>query len=139
MVEGKSVSAVGGGSPVFRDAVELENVLRIEVCTVTHKVGLINKTKSMERRSWDEEEFLEDMVTWAKFSGMRPNDPFFSREVRRPTGAKKLSFKKCTGKMVTEAIKRAVTQEGMDPKYFSFHSLRKGCITQMKALHMSKE
>ena len=32
-----------------------------------------------------------------------------------------------------------ITQEGMDPKYFSFHSLRKGCITQMKALHMSKE
>ena len=41
--------------------------------------------------------------------------------------------------MVTEALKAEVTRQGLDPTLFSFHSLRKGAVTLMKALGVSRE
>jgi hypothetical protein len=41
--------------------------------------------------------------------------------------------------MVTEALKAEVTRQGLDPTLFSFHSLRKGAVTHMKALGISRE
>ena len=68
-VKGAKVMAVRAGYPDFKEVVWPDNVNAIEVRAITHKVGMINYSKLIGRRSWAEIEFLEDMTTWAKFSG----------------------------------------------------------------------
>jgi hypothetical protein len=41
--------------------------------------------------------------------------------------------------MVTEAIKEEVVSQHLPPVLFSFHSLRKGAVTHMKALGVSRD
>ena len=42
-------------------------------------------------------------------------------------------------KDVREALKRACEENGLDPNYFSSHSLRKGAITEMRSLGASED
>ena len=40
---------------------------------------------------------------------------------------------------VREALKSACEENGLDPEYFSSHSLRKGAITEMRSLGASED
>jgi hypothetical protein len=113
------------------------DVRAIEVCALTHKVGMINHTKTVGKRSDEEEEFLGDLVEWLMFSGASGKDELFCRYAPRKNG--RWTKKVCRAEAVTKALKEAIVEEGMDPKFFSFHSLRKAAVNQMKALGMTRE
>ena len=49
------------------------------------------------------------------------------------------SHKVCTPSMVSKALKKAATRDGLPEDSYSFHSLRKGGVTQMKALAVGRE
>jgi hypothetical protein len=106
-------------------------------CELTHKPGVINTTKEIRRDSEEEEEFPEDLVRLMKQSGATSKEPLFSRRAPAANGIIRLKVRR--PRMVTEAIKAEVTRQGLDPTPFSFHSLRKGAVTHMKALGVSRE
>jgi hypothetical protein len=135
--EGTLQHSVRGGHSTFSIIVEPHNGRMVEVCALTHKPGVINTTKEIKRGSDEEEEFLEDLVTFMKYSGATSKEPLFSRRVTAPNGT--VRHKGCRSRMVTEALKAEVTRQGLDPLLFSFHSLRKGAVTHMKALGVSRE
>jgi hypothetical protein len=135
--DGVSVNRIRGGSTLMVEKVEIRNVRMLEVCALTHKVGTINTTKMIRRNGEEAEEFLEDLTEFMLRSGAVTGDPLFSRRAVQPGG--KLSHKVCRSKMVTDAIKEEVKSQGLSPDLFSFHSLRKGAVTQMKALGVSRD
>jgi integrase len=136
-IEGQWIERVRGGDEATLERIEIDNVNTLEICALTHKVGQINTTKRIARNSEEEAQFLEDLMEFMKHSGAGAKDPLFSRNTKKPNGV--MSKKKCRPKMVTEAIKTEVTAQGLPPLLFSFHSLRKGAVTHMKALGVSRE
>jgi DNA-binding transcriptional regulator YdaS (Cro superfamily) len=128
---------VRGGGDALRELVEIENVQMLEVNALTHKVGQIHTTKQITREGEESEEFMEDLVEFMKNSGASATEPLFSRWAKLPR--RKIAFKVCRARMVTEAIKDEVVCQGLSPALFSFHSLRKGTVTHMKAMRMSRE
>jgi hypothetical protein len=136
-IEGQWIERVRGGDEATLESIEIDNVNTLEICALTHKVGQINTTKRIARNSEEEAQFLEDLMEFMKHSGAGAKDPLFSRNTKKPNGV--MSKKKCRPKMVTEAIKTEVTAQGLPPLLFSFHSLRKGAVTHMKALGVSRE
>jgi hypothetical protein len=137
MHDGVPHFSVRGGTPMVRELVDPCNVRMMEICALTHKPGVINATKEIKRDSEEEEEFLEDLVDFMKHSGATSQEPLFSRRTPSPNGT--VRHKVCRARMVTEALKAEVTRQGLDPTLFSFHSLRKGAVTHMKALGVSRE
>jgi hypothetical protein len=135
--EGVNRHSVRGGTDTVRDLVSPDNVRMIEICALTHKSGVINTTKEIKRDSEEEEELLEDLVRFMKPSGATSKEPLFSRRASAANGV--IRLKVCKPRMITEAIKAEVTRQGLDPTLFSFHSLRKGAVTHMKALGVSRE
>jgi hypothetical protein len=135
--QGEACYSLRGGTVAFSDLVEPANVHMVEICALTHKPGVINTTKQIKRSSEEEEEFLEDLMNFMKWSGATSQEPLFSRRTTAPNGATR--YKVCRARMVTEALKAEVTRQGLDPTLFSFHSLRKGAVTLMKALGVSRE
>ena len=49
----------------------------------------------------------------------------------KPNGV--LSTKVCTPSMVSKALKKAAARDDLPEDSYSFHSSRKGAVTQMKA------
>jgi hypothetical protein len=135
--EGESRYSLRGGTMAFSHSVDPANVRMVEICALTHKPGVINTTKQIKRSSEEEEEFLEDLISFMKWSGATSQEPLFSRRATAANG--KVRHKICRARMVTEALKAEVTRQGLDPTLFSFHSLRKGAVTLMKALGVSRE
>jgi hypothetical protein len=135
--EGLSQLSLRGGSAAITDLVEPSNVRMIEICALTHKPGVINATKEIRRGSEEEEEFLEDLVSFMKHSGATSREPLFSRRAALTNGT--VRHKVCRPRAVTEALKAEVVRQGLEPTLFSFHSLRKGAVTLMKALGVSRE
>ena len=72
----------------------------------------------------------------AFMSGVTSKDYFFSRWAPCCRGV--VRNNKWNPKIVAQAIKKAVVLAGLCPDMFSFHSLRKGAVTQMKALRVDK-
>jgi hypothetical protein len=101
---------------------------------------MIHAGKMIEARTEEEEQLLMDLVDWVLHSGSGPENPLFSRYTQFP---KKPSMKKvCTPYMVVKVLKALVQEAGLDPEEFSlqgefslrsFHSLRRGCVTQLRA------
>jgi hypothetical protein len=128
---GSMVSSIRGGSAVFRKHVTAANVISCNVWGVTHKVGMIHAGKMIEARTEEEELLLADLVDWVLHSGSAPEDPLFSRYTQFP--GKPRMKKVCTPYMVVKVLKALVKEAGLDPNEFSLHSLRKGCVTQLRA------
>jgi hypothetical protein len=137
LIGGRRVFRVKGGSYAMSHYVVSDNVENISVRAYTHKVGTVNHSKLIGRRSAEERRFLEDLVAFAIRSGAGPQEPFFSRWAKQPNG--QVKHRKCQSKMVSGAIKETIALEGLDPAKFAFHSLRKASVTQMNALGVSKE
>jgi hypothetical protein len=134
---GHMVSSIRGGSASFRQCVVVSNVSSCSVSAVTHKTGLIRASKMIEARTEEERLLLEDLVDWVLHSGSGPGEPLFSRYTQFPGKPRKL--KVCIPKMVVEVLKGFVEKAGLDPKEFSLHSLRKGCVTQLNAHGIGQE
>jgi hypothetical protein len=135
--EGVNRHSVRGGTDTVRDLVSPDNVRMIEMCALTHKPGVINTTKEIKRDSKEEEEFLEDLVRFMNQCEATSKEPLFRS--RAPAANGVIRLKVCRPRMVTEALKAEVTRQGLDPTLLSFHSLRKGAVTHMKALGVSRE
>jgi hypothetical protein len=136
-INNEAVQAIRGGTIWFRSYVKVDNVEECCVKGITHKTGLIRAGKRIQRRTAEEEELLEDLVEWVMYSGSGPEDPLFSRYTQFP--GKPRMLKACTGKMVAKVIKEFVERAGLNPKEYAFHSLRKGCITQLNAFGVGLE
>jgi hypothetical protein len=67
--EGVAQLSVRGGTTTVVDLVDQSNVRMIEICALTHKPGVINATKEIKRGGEEEEEFLEDLVSFIKHYG----------------------------------------------------------------------
>ena len=86
------------------------------------------------RRHETESQLLEDLVEWITHAGVGPNDELFSRYA---IVGGNMSCKRLWPKQMREAVKAIGDGAGLDPKYFSAHSLRKGSQTHMSALGAS--
>ena len=109
-------------------------VLGCLVKAVTHKTGECRKTMLIGRRHETESQLLEDLVEWITHAGIGPNDELFSRYA---IVGGEMSHKRLWPKQMRDAVKVISDAAGMDPKYFSAHSLRKGSQTHMSALGAS--
>ena len=98
----------------------------------TQKTGATAKSKFIGRRSVEESQFLDNLVAWLRLSGVRTVDRLFTRYSGGDGG--KETRKELTGRMIRDGIKESCTLEGLDPDYFSSHSLRKGATTHMMSL-----
>ena len=73
----------------------------------------------------EESQFLDELVAWLRLSGVRTVDRLFTRYSRGDGG--KETRKELTGRMIRDGM-------GLDPDYFSSHSLRKGATAHMMSL-----
>ena len=98
---------VGGGSSFFRDLREgrasASHVLGFRVLTSSQKTGAHVKAKTVGRRSPEESQFLEDLVTFIAFSKVLLSDELFCRYLERRS--RKVDRKRLQGRMVREAVK----------------------------------
>ena len=133
----------------IRSSVEEHSLLRYGLVIAAHQpwqgsryVRLLRKQKApvkanvVGRRSAEEAQFLDDLVTFVVFSRVKPTDELFCRYLARKN-SNKLDRKTLWGKMVRNAVKRICKDAGLPPNYFSSHSLRKGATTQMRAMGVS--
>ena len=131
---------VGGGSSFFRDLREgrasASHVLGFRVLTASQKTSAPVKAKTVGRRSPEESQFLEDLVTFIAFSKVLPSDELFCRYLERRSG--KVDRKRLQGRMVREVVKGVCRDAGLPAEYFSSHSLRKVATTQMRAMGVSQ-
>jgi hypothetical protein len=112
---------------------ELKRITECRVLAVTSKSKQVTKGKMVGRRSESESRFLDDLIIFLLRSGGIGNDNLFSFRVG---SAPQVSL---TGFAVRREIKQACTRLGLPAKHFSSHSLRKGGVTQMRALGASED
>jgi hypothetical protein len=112
---------------------ELKEVLQCTVMAVTCKSKKVTKGKMVGRRSESESRFLDDLVFFLLRSRGLGHDNLFSFRIG---AAPQVSL---TGFAVRKEIKGACTRLGLPAKHFSSHSLRKGGVTQMRALGATED
>ena len=115
------------------ESTELKRVLECRVLGISSKGKTEVKPKLVARRSPSESRFLDDLVIFLINSGSMGTDELFSFRL----GAKpKVAL---SGFAVRKEIKNACTRLGLPAQHFSSHSLRKGGVTQMRALGASED
>ena len=131
---------IEGGAPFFTDLREgrasASQILGFRVLTASQKTGAPVKAKTVGRRSSEESQFLEDLVTFMAYSKVMPSDELFCRYIERQSGI--VDRKRLQGRMVREAVKGVCRDAGLPEDYFSSHSLRKAATTQMRAMGVSE-
>ena len=108
---------------------------RVQTCT--QKTRLPVKAKVVGRRSTEEAQFLDDLVLFVAFSGVKPTDELFFRYLARKT-SNQCDRKILWGKMARNAVKGICKDAGLPPDHFSSHSLRKAATTQMRAMEVTE-
>ena len=109
------------------------NVVECRATGVTSKGKRVVKPKIIRRRSAEESRFLDDLLDFMAHSGNTGKDELFSFRCEASAHVKLRS------RDVREALKSVCVENGLDPDYFSSHSLRKGAITEMRALGASED
>ena len=120
------VGLAGGG-------IDRASIVECRAMAVTAKGKKLIKPKIVGRRSEEESAFLDDLVDFMAHSGTTGKDELFTF---RPAAG---PIVKLRSKDVREALKRTCERNGLDPDYFSSHSLRKGAITEMRSLGASED
>ena len=131
---------VGGGTffQEIRIGTSLtSSVTGFQVQTSSQKTGEPVKAKVIGRRSPEEAQFLDDLVAFIAFSGVKPTDELFCRYLTRKN-SDQVDRKTLSGRMIRDAVKGICTDAGLPPDHFSSHSLRKGATTHMKAMGVSE-
>ena len=109
------------------------NVVECRATGVTSKGKRVVKPKIIRRRSAEESRFLDDLLDFMAHCGNTGKDELFSFRCEASAHVKLRS------RDVREALKSVCVENGLDPDYFSSHSLRKGAITEMRALGASED
>ena len=109
------------------------NIEECRAIGVTAKGKTLVKPKIVRRRSMEESRFLDDLMDSIVHSGSTSKDELFSFRCEASIHVK------LRPKDVREALKNACEANGLDPDYFSSHSLRKGAITEMRCLGASED
>ena len=107
------------------------------VRAASQKTTSFMKMKLIGRRTGEESQFLDDLVSWVTYSGVTERDRLFSRYAVLKRGTR--SKRELYARMVRDEIKRTCVLEGLPVEYFSSHSLRKAATTHMRALGASEE
>ena len=126
VVDGSENFQVLGGGAFFQEVrfgkCLASSVAGFQVQTSSQKTGAPAKAKVIGRRSPEEAQFLDDLVTFVAFSGVKPMDDLFCRYLTR----KKLDRcdeKTLMGRMVRDAVrmvrKGICVDAGLPPDYFS--------------------
>lgn len=136
----ESVQVIGGGA-YFQELrlgqTSVEAVAGFQVRASSQKTGAPVKAKVVGRRSPEESQFLDDLVTFIAFSGVKPTDELFCRYLTRKNSGR-VDRKTLWAAMVTIAVKGICQDAGLPPNYFASHSLRKAATTQMSAMGASE-
>ena len=115
----KESQQVGGGTSFFRDLREgraaASHVLGFRVLTASQKTGAPVKAKTVGRRSVEESQFLDDLVTFIAFSKVLPSDELFCRYLERKSGT--VDRKRLQGRMVRETVKGVCRDAGLSADY----------------------
>ena len=101
--------------------------------SVTAKGKELVKLKIIGRRSAEEIQFLDDLMDFMTRSGAIGKEELFSFD--QETGLRV----KLRSRAVRDELKDTCKKHGLNPNYFSSHSLRKGAITQMRSLGASED
>ena len=141
VVSGSEDFQVVGGGAFFQE-VRLgqyltSSVAGFQVQASSQKTGAPVKAKVVGRRSLEEAQFLNDLVSFMAYSGAKPMDELFCRYLTRKN-SDRCDRKTLTGRMVRDAVKGICVDAGLPPDYFSSHSLRKAATTQMRAMGVSE-
>ena len=110
---------------------------RFQVQTSSQKTGEPIKAKVIGRRSPEEAQFLDDLIAFIAFSGVKLTDELFCRYLTRKN-SDRVDRKTLSARMIRDAIKGICTYAGLPPDHFSSHSLRKRATTHMKAIGVSE-
>ena len=105
-----------------------QTVVECRATAVTAKGKKLVKPKIIGRRSAEESRFLDDLMDFVVRSGSTGKDELFSYRCEADAQVK------LRPRDIREALK-----SGLDPNYFSSHSLRKGAITEMRSLGASED
>ena len=136
VIQGERDVKVLGGAPFFDGSCNLGKQIRgCWVSTCSQKTGSPVATKLIGRRSVEETQFLEDLAEWISCARVRTQDRLFTRYLN--TGGGSVSRKELSCRMVRDCLKATCVLEGLEPDYFSSHSLRKAAVTHMRALGVS--
>ena len=109
------------------------SVVECRAAAVTAKGKKLVKPKIIGRRSVEESNFLDDLIDFMTHSGITGKDELFSFRCTSST------LVKLRSRDVRDALKDMCEKNGLDPDYFSSHSLRKGAITEMRSLGASED
>jgi hypothetical protein len=111
-------------------------VLRCWVKAASQKTGSSMKMKLIGRRTSEEGQFLDDLVSWVTHSQVTETDRLFSRYIQLKSGVR--SKKELSARMIRDQIKVTCVFENLPAEHFSSHSLRKAATTHMRALGVSE-
>ena len=111
----------------------LPRVVECRATAVTAKGKMLVKPKIVGRRSVEESQFLDDLMDFLAHSGTEGKDELFSSR------SEASAVVRLRSKDVRDALKNTCETNGLDPTYFSSHSLRKGTITEMRSLGASED
>ena len=114
-----------------------ESVVACWVKASSQKTGSFMKMKLIGRRTPEEGQFLDDLISWVTHSGVTEADRLFSRYTELKCGRR--SKKELTARMIRDQIKETCALENLPAEHFSSHSLRKAATTHMRALGASEE
>ena len=133
--EGDACVSVRGGEEYFaqirRGEIPRGRAVGCWVRAITQKTGKRVKTRLITRRHDTEERLLDDLVEWMIHSGVGPEDELFSRYAMVRG---RLSLKRLWPRDIRKGVKTACVEVGLDPRFFSAHSLRKASQTHMSAM-----
>jgi hypothetical protein len=117
-------------------AIDSKQTQKIRSCSISirsDKTHLTGRDLFLNPNSAEERHLLNRLISWAKGSSVRPEDPFFSLINREG------NIKRLTRNMVATAIKSTISSLGLNPENFSTHSVRRGAITTMKSSGENRE
>ena len=114
------------------------NVVACEVEASSHKGGALSKKKVIGRRSEQESQWLDDLVTWLIRANLEAEDQIFTRYKSKTAGGKVFK-RRLSAEMIRNAVKEMATAAGLPADRFSSHSLRKGGMSQMRGLGASAD
>ena len=130
------------GDSSFRDILMEQGKAGVQLVDIEKVTGKTSKGRNTStvnvdtimRRTPAESQVVDDLCDWVMWSGVKQNDPFFTR-YDPLSGSRKV----VTRKEVTQEIKGCARRRGMPEGLFCTRSLRKGYATHSKAVGVARE
>lgn len=137
--EGKPERVVAGARLAHEVSEESKSdIVACEVEASSHKGGALNKKKVIGRRSEQESQWLDDLVSWLLMTKLKAEDQIFTRYKSKTVGGKVFK-RRLSAEMIRNAVKDMARAAGLPLDRFSSHSLRKGGMSQMRGLGASAD